>query len=389
MSKHLEGDAVGQLGLREIDSVEELRRTAPAWDRLWERSEVSLPTARAELVAQWVEQFAAGRALRVLLVEQDGEPVGALPLAGRRRHGVVPVGDLTWNYWSPNGELLLDPAADAAAVADLLAAGLDAAGWPLLWLDLTPFDTPRWQALQAALARRGLATDVHLRYRIGQARIDGDFDRYFAGRSSAHRHTVGKRLRRLEREGPVRLVVFSDFAPDEVDLRLRRAFQVEEAGWKMSAGGTVLGTPGMFDFYRRQARQLAEWRCLRVALLEHRDRPIAFEFGWTAKGVYHSFKVGYDAAYRRYAPGHLLRMRLIAALAEQPDEVLVDFQGPLTEALAHWSTHSYPIGRLVIAPRRLAGRTLLAGYRTLAPVLRGLRAATRTGCEARSPCATG
>ena len=171
--------------LRQIDSVEGLRRLAAPWDRLWERSEVTLPTARAELVAQWVEQFGAGRALRVLVVEAGGELVGALPLAGRRTHRVLPVGDVTWNYWSPNGELLVDPEADVPAVLDLLVAGLEETRWPLLWLDLAPLETSRWQSLLGALVRRGLAADVHLRYRIGQAEMDGDFETYFAQRSRA------------------------------------------------------------------------------------------------------------------------------------------------------------------------------------------------------------
>jgi len=367
---------VSQLELRQIDSVEGLRRLAPAWDRLWKRSEVPLPTARAELVAQWVEHFGAGRRLRVLAVEEDGDLVAALPLAGRLTHRVLPVGDVTWNYWSPNGELLVDPEADVPGVLDRLVAGLERAPWPLLWLDLTPFETPRWQSLIGALARRGLPADVHLRYRIGQAEVDGDFESYFAERSRAHRQGVRKSLRRLEREGPVELAAFCDFTPEEVDRRLREALGIEDRSWKHAPGRTVLSTPGMFEFYRRQARQLAEWGHLRLAFLKHRGKPIAFETGWTAKGVYHCFKVGYDPEHRRSSPGHVLRMLLLQAFAQQPGHRLVDFQGPLTEAVARWSTGSYPIGRLVIAPRRLAGRALLTGYRALAPVVRRLRAAS-------------
>jgi len=361
--------------LRQIDSVEGLRRLAAPWDRLWERSEVTLPTARAELVAQWVEQFGAGRALRVLVVEAGGELVGALPLAGRRTHRVLPVGDVTWNYWSPNGELLVDPAADVPAVMDLLVAGLQETPWPLVWLDLAPLETSRWQSLLGALVRRGLAADVHLRYRIGQAEMDGDFETYFAQRSRAHRQGVRKSLRRMERAGPVVLAAHREFAPDDVDRLLGRALAIEDRSWKHAPGRTVLSTPGMFEFYRGQARQLAEWGSLRLALLEHRGEPVAFELGWTAKGVYHCFKVGYAPEAARYGPGHVLRMLLLRALAEEPGHRLVDFQGPLTEAVARWSTGSYAIGRLVVAPPRLAGRALLAGYRALAPAIRRLRAA--------------
>ena len=366
---------MGRLQLRRFDSIRQIRDAAAAWDRLWQRSNVTLPTARAELVAQWLEHFAPRAAIDVLVVEDEGEFMAALPLVGRRERGLLPVGDLTWNYWSPNGELLLDPAADAEAVCDLLAAAMGRLPWPLLWLELVPFETSHWQAMIRALAARRLATELHPRYRIGQVDVRGDFEEYFAGRPKSHRRAVGKALRRLEKSGPVELKVYSQFTDKELEACLRRAFDIEQRSWKQEAGGTVLGTPGMFEFYRRQARQLAQWGFLRVAFLEHRTRPIAFELGWTAKGVYHSFKVGYDPGSARYGPGHVLRMRLVESLCRQPGQVTVDFQGPLTDALSRWSTGSYPIGRLVVAPQRPSSRALLAGYRAVAPVIRRLRPA--------------
>ncbi len=43
-----------------LTSVAALRTNAAAWDDLWQRSDVSLPLLRAELLAQWVEHFAPG-----------------------------------------------------------------------------------------------------------------------------------------------------------------------------------------------------------------------------------------------------------------------------------------------------------------------------------------
>lgn len=129
----------------------------------------------------------------------------------------------------------------------------------------------------------------------------------------------------------------------------------------------------MLDFFLRQARQLAQWGYLRLAFLEHQGEPIAFELGWTAKGVYHSMKVGYLSRFRRFGPGHLLRRELLRALSEQAGDLLVDFQGPTTDAIRQWSTSNYAIARLVIAPRNLCGRVLLAAYKTVAPLVRRLR----------------
>jgi CelD/BcsL family acetyltransferase involved in cellulose biosynthesis len=180
-------------------------------------------------------------------------------------------------------------------------------------------------------------------------------------------------LRRLERDGPVELSLFREFAPELVGDLLHQVFELEMRSWKQGRGGAVLSTPGMFGFYLRQARQLAAWGSLCVALLQHGGQPIAFELGWLAKGVYHSYKVGYDDAYRSFGPGHLLRAALMRRFHEQSDCRWVDFQGPINDALAAWSTQSYRIGRLVIARRGLRSRVSWASYRSLALLARRFR----------------
>ena len=435
---------MGRLRLEQIDSPVALRAVAAAWDDLWQRSDVTLPTVRAGLVAQWIECFAPRARVRGLLVwEDDGSRVqgpgfreegekgrkgeeetplspspflpffpspfpatrhappatrlvAALALAGRRAKGVLPVGDLPSNYWSASGELLLDPAvagrisnpscvvgripnpsygADDDPVLGLLADALQKSPWPLLWLDLVPLETPRWQALTRAMTRRGLSVVPHVRYEIGQVELGHDFAAFETGLSKNLRRSLRKDLRRLERVGPVEPRLISDFTPDEVDVRLREVFEIELRSWKGRPGQAVLKTPGLFDFYLRLARQLAAWGCLRMVLLECRGHPIAGELGWVAKGVYHSFKVAYDEDFRQYGPGHLLRMFLAEEFCRRHDAQVIDFQGPMTEALASWSTRSYPIGRLVIAPDRPASRLLLAGYRAGASLVRRFRRA--------------
>ena len=370
---------MSRLKLAQLDSIDQLRAVAPAWDDLWLRSRVSLSTARAELVALWLEQFAPNAKIRVLTVQDAGQLVAALPLVGRRLRGVLPVGDLSMNYWSPNGELLSDPAADVDAVMDVLADGLAKTPWPLLWLDLVPLEQPRWRALCAALERRGLAWEVHTRYRIGEIEIDGPWEDCESRLSRNLRRSLRKDSNRLERAGGVQLKHYADLSPGEVEDRLREAFEIEDRGWKGGAGGSVFRTPGLFEFYCRQSRQLAEWGSLRLFLLEHKGAPIAFEWGWTAKGVYHSFKVGYDPAFGRYSPGQLLRMHLVRSFCEQSEPMVIDFQGPLTEALSSWSTRSYPICRLVIAPHGPTSRALLAAYRYSARLLRRWRRPRREG----------
>lgn len=347
-----------------LDSAEALRAVADDWDNLWRRSDVTMPTVCAEPTALWIETFASQRRVRLLTVRQGDRLVGALPLSARKLGRVVPVGDLTLNHWSPNGELLVDGEADVAAITERLAEPLCDVPWPLLWFEMVPYQAKRWTRLAEALAQRGAQVEIRPGFEIGRVSLQQAFDAYMTERSKNLRRNVRKDLKRLECEGRVELRLHDDLEPEQVEQALRRAFAVEDSGWKGDAGTSVLRNDGIFPFYLRQAEHFARLGMLRLAFLECGDRTIAFEMGWSGKGVYHSFKVAYDETYRKFGPGHLLRSKLIEAGCGDSSLQFVDYQGPITDALRPWATETYPIGRLAVCPPRIVSRTLWAGLRT-------------------------
>ncbi len=347
-----------------LESVDALRAVAGDWDDLWRRSEVTMPTVCAEPVALWIEQFGAGRRVRLITVRQGDRLVGTLPLVGRKLGRVVPVGDLSLNPWSANGELLLDEAAGTAAIAEQLADAMGNSPWPLLWFEMVPYQAKRWTNLAEALVSRGMKVDVRPGFEIGRVSLQEPFGDYMAGRSKNLQRSIRKDLKRLESEGPVEVRLLDHLKPEDVDDAMRRAFAVEDSGWKGKAGTSVLRNTGIFEFYRRQAEHFARQGSLRLAFLECGCRAIAFELGWFGKGVYHSFKVGYDEDYREFGPGHLLRYHLIEAGCADPDLRFIDYQGPINRALASWATETYSIGRLAICPPRIVSKTIWTGIRS-------------------------
>jgi CelD/BcsL family acetyltransferase involved in cellulose biosynthesis len=351
--------------LREFASAAELHHCAPAWDDLWQRSDHTSALFRAAMVTQWLEQFGPHQRSRILVVEDQGQMVAGVPLCQRRAARVLPVADVTLNYWSPNGDLLVDPQADVAAAMRVLLEGLERAPWPLLWFDCVPFEWPNWQALVTAAEQAGWTRLVRPRYCVGQVNLATGFDACETCWSKNHRRNLRRDMRRLEERGPVRLALHRHSTPAEVEPLLRRAFEIEDRGWKGREGTSVLHAPAIFQFFVRQGQQLAEWDSLCLAFLEVDEQPIAFEYGWISKNVYYSYKIGYDEDFSRFAPGHLVRSSLLKSLAAEGVR-LVDFCGPMTPALAAWSTQSYPVGRLILAPPRTMNRALLETLRVLA-----------------------
>lgn len=364
---------MADLRLEVLDSAATLRANADAWDDLWQRSDVTMPTVCAGPAALWIDTFAAKNRARILLVWQGNRLVGALPLVQRRLGRVIPIGDLSLNPWSPNGELLLDVEADRTAVLQRIAEAICEGPWPLAWFEMVPCHSPRWTGLAEALARRDAIIDIRPGYEIGRVSLQQPFETYMAARPKNLRRSIRKDLKRLECEGRVELRLLDRLTPEEVENALFEAFTMEDSGWKGKAETSVLRNSGIFEFYLRQAELLSRQGLLRVAFLQCGGQAISFEMGWLGKGVYHSFKVGYDETFRKFGPGHLLRYHLIEAGCRDPDLYFVDFQGPINQALRPWATETYPIGRLAVCPPRVASKAIWTGLRAVRSLSRGFR----------------
>lgn len=366
----------------QLDSLEQLRGAAAAWDDLWQRSDVDLPVLRAELVAQCVECLGPAHGFRALVVEQSGQWMAALPLVPVRRLRVLDVGALPTNRWGPAGRLLLDPTADAPRVLDRLLASAGELPWGVLWLDHIPLDLPSARAFQAAIARRGMEGGELARYQVAWLDIDHDWARYRRTWSHNFRRQLTRRARRLAEQGDLRFELCSPLDAGPLEAQLRRGFEIEDRNWKGRASSSVIARR-LFPFYLRQARQLARWGYLRLAFLELDDRPIAFAYGMAAKGVFHLAKIGYDEHHAKFGPGNLLLERLYQDLWSDPTMQAVDSLGEITDDQLRWQPQRYRVGRVVVAGAGLSARAVAFAHQHLWPPLRRWRrrlAGRPTGC---------
>ncbi|MEE9602743.1 MAG: GNAT family N-acetyltransferase [Thermoguttaceae bacterium] len=362
-----------------LDCVDKLRDAAPLWDDLWRRSDVTSPLSRAEMVAQWLEQFSSHGDFHGLVIEHRGQWVAAIPLVSRLRQRLFNTGGLTANEWSVSGDLLLDAHSTSDAALDKLVSAMRDISWQMLWFNEVPLDTTRWMALRQATDRATPSSDYHANMQVGLIEIGNDWEAYRRGLSKKHRNKMSRCGRRLAERGDVRMELFSRPQPQRIEPLLRKAFEVEDLGWKGQIGTSVLRTAGMFEFFVRQAEQLAGWGQLELALLYCGERPVAFSYGYAAKGVSHWHKIGYDPQYDNCTPGQLLQYQLIEKYHGDADCQAVNTMGPLTDALAKWDPTAYTLGRLMIAPRRKLARFMVYACKRWVPYLRRLRGGVATG----------
>jgi hypothetical protein len=252
---------------------------------------------------------------------------------------------------------------DASPTLELLLAAFRKLPVSMLWLDETLPESNRWKSFYNALEQRRSKIVIRPRWQVGRVEIGGDWRAYQSAWSRKHRQNMAHCLRQLTHLGDLRLKLLSDFALGEAAQWMRRGLEIENLGWKGAAGSSVLKTPGMEAFFVRQAELLADARQLELAFLESAGRPIAFIYGQTAKGVFHSAKIGYDPAFADYSPGQLLRYFLLERFHHENGRKALDFLGPITESHAAWQPQTYTVARLAASLGHPVGKMAVAAYK--------------------------
>jgi CelD/BcsL family acetyltransferase involved in cellulose biosynthesis len=171
----------------------------------------------------------------------------------------------------------------------------------LSFLDADAEDTA---VLERAAREAGYRSRRRLLERSPYVDIDGDWERYLAGRRTKFIANLGRRRRRLQELGHVSVDCFRGGA--SLDRALDEGFTVEGSGWKLERGTAIVSDPATERFYREIAHWAADRKWLTLWFLRLDGRQIAFEYGIEAGGVQYFVKGGYDPEFKQYSPAQLL-----------------------------------------------------------------------------------
>lgn len=301
------------------------------WDELADQVGAS-PFLRPGWFRAWADSFRDGR-LAVLTTRRHGALTGVLPLV---RSGTAWSSPTNWHTaWF--GPVVAEPD-DAAALAAGIVAG-NAHRADLRFLD------PRNPATAALCSAFGPG------HRTTQEAMDpapyvdtgGSWDGYLAGLDGKFVKDLHRQRRRLHEHGEVAVDVLD--GTQALDAALDEGFAIEAAGWKGQQGTAIVAQPATARFYRAMARWAAERGWLRLAFLRVGGRAIAFDFGLEAGATHFGLKTGYDATYRRFSPGNVLRWGIVRRAFEE-GATSYELLGRPEPWKARWTTHSRPRVRI-------------------------------------------
>ncbi len=250
---------------------------------------------------------------------QPRQLLGFFPARIEERHYGIKLPILTgWTHpYAPLGTPLVDREAAEPAIAAWLAHIATNPALPgLLLLPLVAEDGAFASALSRSLERSQIEwTDFgrHSRALL----VPGDDRAHYLERAvSTHRHRELRRTgRRLADQGA--LLFTTATTPQSVAADIEDFFALETAGWKGDGGTAAASSIELHGFFKAAVEELAFEGKAQVDRLLLDGRAIAAAVTLISGSTAWYWKIAYDEAYARYAPGMLLSAALTERLAEE------------------------------------------------------------------------
>lgn len=280
-----------------ITGFEPVDTVAPAWDELWRRHGHDPFGAPGWHVA-WTRAFAPD-ADTVLTVRGPGGALhGVLPL--HRHRSVV---SLAANAHTPRAAVVADSPDALAALARAFARS----AVPELVAAPVVAGTPLAAALRTAVRDERLLSTDHVQMSSPYLDLTADPTAHLPRKM---RKELGRGGRRLEESGELTLDV--THGGEEALRGFDDLVRIEDLGWKGDEGTSIAGEPGARGFYGDVVRWAAGAGLLWMVVLRAGGAPVAAELDLRHGECLYSLKMGFDPAYAKTGPGHVMMAQLLA-----------------------------------------------------------------------------
>ena len=301
--------------VREINQIEGLDEFRIAWQALLAQT----PGASFFHSSEWLEcywkHFGAGQELRVLVVTENRQPVGIVPLVvrtestrvGRLRMLTYPLHDWA-TFFGPIG-----PNPSSTLVAGLRHVRQTPRDWDVLdlrWVDADGADLGR---TERAMAQAGFHPCGQKWDRSSRVELPETWQAYWQGREAKFRKNIDGLQRRMTGQGKAELVRYrpEPACGGEVDPRwdlYDACVALAQRSWQGEKGDkTNLNHVEVGGFFRDAHRAAARLGAVDLNLLYFNDEPAAFVYNYRWQGAVYGLRQGFDPRFKHLRPGLVLQ----------------------------------------------------------------------------------
>jgi CelD/BcsL family acetyltransferase involved in cellulose biosynthesis len=175
----------------------------------------------------------------------------------------------------------------------------------------------------------------------------------------ALRYNFRRRLRNLEKMGPVRFE--PAVTPADCRVSLDRLIDFHNRRWIEKGGSQAFHQPALVEFHREFTPLALERGWLRMLSLTIGDTPVSLLYCLRYGRSFLGYQSGFDVQYRRHSVGLVsVGLAIRMAIGEGADEY--DFLHGNEGYKDHWSSHRRQLARLDLFPSHFRGAVGHRGF---------------------------
>jgi CelD/BcsL family acetyltransferase involved in cellulose biosynthesis len=376
------------IAVREINDPAELPELGPDWERLLALTPVGSYTQSLDWLQAYWNHFSTGKKLRVLVVYDDDQMKGIVPLVVRGGRRWEPARVLTypmedWScYYGPIGPDRLGTL--SPALKHIYRTPRD---WHMIELPGVDGTLDEGQT-KSALDTAGLPAYCDKTDTSGIIDLTayGSWEAYCASKHSKWRNTLGRQEKKLARRGKVTHVrhrtTASDGTPVEPRWDLYDACEaVASASWQGNTKGNMLNKADVRDFYRECFETATQRGGVDLDLIYVDDQPVALGYSFVYRGRVSVVKVAYHRDFGFEGAGNVLQARMLEESFAQGDHT-IELGHEFLYWKRVWITHYRPVHRYVHIPFTSMAAQAVRAKRA---IVRRLKSTARTWRPASNP----
>ena len=305
-----------------IRTLDEMGLIANAWTQLQTLS------TDASVFSTWQWNHAAARhfwqpdALHVTVIEDNGDPIGILPLAQRRiagMKGLVFLGTGPFDYGRADYQDALIENGWEMEACDAFVEQLQASGgdWDVMVLQDLPASSRLLHLLPDAAKAQGWSVAQQPDNDVYWIELPATWDEYASTLSTNVRSNMGRKQRKLEREHNAHFERIE--SPDELDSALEQLFDLHNHRWHEKHGtsevDTIFSRDACRAFHREVARNLLWGGMLDLTLLRSDEGVIGARYSFEYHGSKSFYASGYrtDEEWSKFSLGAVMDLQSIQA----------------------------------------------------------------------------
>jgi CelD/BcsL family acetyltransferase involved in cellulose biosynthesis len=347
------------LQVTEYNSFAELQGLRTQWAALVDQTRNATFFQHFDWLETYWQHYGQNQRLRVLVVSQNNQPIGILPLVVRQRSLgwgsarvlAYPLDD--WGtFYGPIG-----PEPLATLRAGLKHIAQTQRDWDFVELGWVASETGDEGRTGAALAAAGLAGERSFYDSVAIVDLVGTWHEYLAARPNRFRSKLAAAERKLAGRGKVTYVRFRPEPAGDgpVDYRwdlYDACVEISRQSWQAdSDNGTTMCHEQVSNYLRDAHMAAVRAGCCDLNILFVDGRPAAFMYCYTYRGRVFGLRRGFDASVARDGLGTVLCARMLEDSFARGDRE-VDMGASYLESKRVWMTRLVPSDRYTHFPSR-------------------------------------